>query len=210
MTLNLDVVYRDLDSSLRKFIRNRVADHDITEDILQEVYIKIHTSIGSLRDTKRLTPWVYQITRNAIIDQYRRARPESELQENLVALQPEEPDVYANLAASVRGMMNCLPGEYRQALELADLQGMKQKEVAEQIGLSVSGAKSRIQRARQKLKQAFLDCCHFEFDHGGKVMDFQSNCDRCGNPENQYNCGDKPCEQPQPTAGQMKTNCSHP
>ena len=210
MILNLDVVYRDFDNSLRKFIRSRVADYDITEDILQEVYIKIHTSIGSLRDTKRLTPWVYQITRNAIIDQYRRARPESELPENLVAPQPEEPDVYANLAASIRGMMNCLPGEYRQALELADLQGMKQKEVAEQIGLSVSGAKSRIQRARQKLKQTFLDCCHFEFDHGGKVMAFQSNCDRCGNPENQYNCGDKPCENPQPTAGQMKTGCSSP
>jgi len=210
MTLNLDVVYHDLDNSLRKFIWSRVADHDLTEDILQDVYIKIHNNIDDIRDTKRLTPWIYQITRNAIIDQYRRARPESELQENLVAPQPEEPDVYANLAASVRGMMNCLPGEYRQALELADLQGMKQGEVAEQIGLSISGAKSRVQRARQKLKQAFLDCCHFEFDHRGKVMDFQSNCDRCSNPADQNNCGDKPCEQLQPTAGQMKTGCSPP
>jgi RNA polymerase sigma-70 factor (ECF subfamily) len=194
MTVSLETVYRDFDSGLRKFIRRRINDKDASEDILQEVYIKIHDNIGNLRDTKRLSFWIYQITRNAIIDQYRRDRPGAKLTEDLTAPQIEEPDLYAELASSVRGMLDCLPADYRQALLLADLQGMKQNEVARHLGLSLSGAKSRIQRARQKLKQAFLDCCHFEFDHNGRLMDFQSNCDRCADRQSQSTCKDESCE----------------
>ena len=182
MTLNIDMVYHEFDNSLRKFIRGRVTDKDMAEDILQDVYLKIHNNIGQVRDADRLTSWVYQITRNTIIDQYRRARPEADLEDIFATPQVSESDIFTELAASVRTMLNCLPPSSRQVLELVDLRGMKQEEVASQLGLSLSGTKSRIQRARQKLKQAFLDCCHFEFDHRGKVMDFQSNCDRCGNP----------------------------
>lgn len=194
MPLNFDTVYQDFDNRLRKFIHGRVADNEMAEDILQDVYIKIHDNIGQVRDADRLTSWVYQITRNTIIDQYRRTRPEVELEDVLVAPQASEPDIFTELADSVRTMLNCLPPSSRQALELADLRGMKQEEVASQLGLSISGAKSRVQRARQKLKQAFLDCCHFEFDHNGRAMDFQSNCDRCANESHRSGCKDKPCE----------------
>ena len=206
MAVSFETVYRDFDSSLRKFIRRRIDDKDTSEDILQEVYIKIHGNIGNLRDTKRLSFWIYQITRNAIIDQYRRGRPGTQLTEDLTAPQIEEPDLYAELASSVRGILDCLPADDRQALLLADLQGMKQSEVARHLGLSLSGAKSRIQRARQKLKQAFLDCCHFEFDHSGRLMDFQSNCDRCANRQTQSTCKDEPCEDTHLPSGQMVAN----
>ena len=198
MTLTLERVYHDFDNSLRKFIHGRVANAETAEDILQEVYIKIHNNIGHVRDDNRLTPWIYQITRNAIIDQYRRARPEVELEDIFAAPQVSEPDIFTELAASVRTMLSCLPPSSRQALELADLRGMKQEEVASQLGLSLSGTKSRIQRARQKLKQAFLDCCHFEFDHNGRAMDFQPNCDRCAEPLSQSACEDESCASPPP------------
>lgn len=194
MNMSLDSVYREFDSSLRKFIQSRVDDRDNAEDILQEVYIKIHNNIDSVRNGDRLVSWIYQITRNAITDQYRRSHPESELKEDLVANQPEELDLYSELASSLQGMLNCLPKMYREALEWADLQGMKQEVVAKKLGLSLSGAKSRVQRARQKLKQAFLDCCHFEFDHNGKAIDFQSNCDRCADAQSQIDCKNGNCE----------------
>jgi RNA polymerase sigma-70 factor (ECF subfamily) len=193
MTLTLDTIYRDFDKSLRKFIRGRVADNEIAEDILHDVYIKIHNNIGQVREADSLTSWVYQITRNTIIDQYRRTRPEVELEDVFVAQQASEPDIFSELAASVRTMLNCLPPSSRQVLELADLRGTKQEEVASLLGLSLSGAKSRIQRARQKLKQAFLDCCHFEFDHNGRAMDFQPNCDRCAEHSSLSGCNDESC-----------------
>jgi RNA polymerase sigma-70 factor (ECF subfamily) len=65
-----------------------------------------------------------------------------------------------------------LPEGYRRALTQADLEGRTQKEVAGELGLSLSGAKSRVQRARRKLKAALLSCCHFELDRLGNVLDY--------------------------------------
>ena len=70
-------------------------------------------------------------------------------------------------------MVESLPDDYRQALLLTEYEGLTQRELAERLGLSVSGAKSRVQRAREKLKEMLLDCCHFEFDRLGRVIDYQ-------------------------------------
>lgn len=193
MNLNLELVYHEFDNNLRKFIHRRVFDADASEDILQDVYLKIHDGIDKLREPERLTPWVFQIARNAIVDHHRRSHPESDLEEDLVALPTDEPDLYAELASTVHGMLACLPMHYRKALELADLQGMKQDDVAKILGLSLSGVKSRVQRARQKLKQAFLACCHFEFDHNGRAVEFQSNCGHCSENRSDDGCVDQSC-----------------
>jgi RNA polymerase sigma-70 factor, ECF subfamily len=75
------------------------------------------------------------------------------------------------------------PDEYRQALLLTEYKGLTQRELAERLGLSFSGAKSRVQRAREKLKAMLLDCCHFEFDRLGKVIDYQPKCACCRDRE---------------------------
>lgn len=177
--MTFEHIYLDFDAKLRNFILGRVGDLDLTEDILQDVYLKIHSHLDGLRDSEKLESWIYQIVRNAIVDYYRRRRPEDELPENLPALQEEQPDATAELASSVHEMLNCIPEKYRQALTLTDIQGLTQAEMAAQLGLSVSGAKSRVQRAREKLKAAFLDCCHFEFDRYNKVIDYEPNCSHC-------------------------------
>jgi RNA polymerase sigma-70 factor, ECF subfamily len=185
MVASLETIYNDFHTKLYRFIAGRVPDGDIAEDILQDVYLKIHTHIDGLRETDRLESWIYQITRNAIIDHYRRARPQEELSESLASPLENEPEAVSELASSVRGMLDCLPDAYRQALELTELQGLSQVELATRLNISVSGAKSRVQRGREKLKEAFLDCCHFEFDRLGKVMDYRPKCDHCAGDQNQ-------------------------
>jgi len=69
--------------------------------------------------------------------------------------------------------------DYREALILTEYQGLTQKELGEKLGISFSGAKSRVQRAREKLKTMLLDCCHFEIDRLGRVIDYQPRCDCC-------------------------------
>jgi len=176
--MTFDTIYQEFDARLRSFILGRVSDRDVTEDILQDVYLKIHGNIDSLQSLDKLESWIYQITRHAIIDHYRRSRPEQELPENLTDPQ-EEPDAVADLAPSVYEMLNTIPEKYRQALTLTEIHGLTQVEMAEQLGLTVSGAKSRVQRAREKLKNAFLDCCHFEFDRMGKVIHYEPKCSQC-------------------------------
>ena len=179
MDASLEAIYGDFHSSLRSFTLRRVSDLDTAEDILQDVYLKIHLHISDLQKGESLESWIYRITRNVIIDYYRRVRPQDDLPESLASPIDEEPDAVSELALSVRGMLHCIPPKYRQALELTELQGYSQVELAKKLNISVSGAKSRVQRARQKLKEAFMDCCHFEFDRLGRVVDYHPKCEQC-------------------------------
>ncbi len=174
-----ETVYTRFHDRLRLFTLRHVSDPQLADDILQDVYLKIHAHIQDLRAADRLESWLFQVTRNAIADHYRSSRHHADLPETLPAPPADEPDFADELAASIRDMLCSLPPKDRQALELADLQGLTQTQLAARLGISLSGAKSRVQRARQKLKEAFLDCCHFEFDRYGRVIDSTPNCPEC-------------------------------
>ena len=139
---------------LLQFVRRRVTDEASAEDILQDVFLKVHTHIGTLSDTAKLQGWLYQLTRNAIIDHYRHTRITVDVPEELpAAVEADENDVVAQLTPAVKAMVVALPDIYREALRLTEYEGLTQKELAERLGISVSGAKSRVQRARQMLRQ---------------------------------------------------------
>jgi RNA polymerase sigma-70 factor (ECF subfamily) len=182
MSLNTELIWEAFHTPLHGFIRKRVSDEMVAEDLLQEVFLKIHQNGDALQDVKKLESWIYQITRNAIIDFYRSARPMSSLDAPEVLDLPEElpdDDIVSELLPCVRAMVNNLPEQDRQALVLTEYQGLTQKEFGERIGLTFSGAKSRVQRAREKLKQQLLTCCHFELDRRGHVVNYQSRCQCC-------------------------------
>lgn len=179
-------IWEEFGDSLRDFIRRRVNDPQDAEDILQEVFLKIHAHIHTLQDNDRLVPWLYQVARNTLIDYYRKQRPMLEISEMyLDGAQQVDEDPAAQLAAGLRDFLACLPAEYRQALVLTELEGLKQAELAGRTGLSLSGAKSRVQRGREMLRQALLECCHFEFDRRRHIRDYiprQDCCDQCRQP----------------------------
>lgn len=172
-------VWEEFNVGLKHFILKRVPDEPSAEDILQDVFLKIHVHIDTLREEDKLQSWIYQIARNAIYDYYRVHKATSELPE--MPSVPEEPsdDVIKELIPSVKEMVDSLPADYRQALILTEYEGLTQRELAEKLGLSLSGAKSRVQRAREKLKSMLLNCCHFEFDRQGRIIDYEPNCDCC-------------------------------
>lgn len=180
MQINLEPIWEQFHSRLQKFIRSRVEDDATADDIVQTVFLRIHTNMESLSDSNRLESWVFQIARNAIIDHYRRRRDLVEISETTPADDDFiEPDAAENLASSMRSMVEELPEPYRQALILTEYEGLTQAEMAERLGISLSGAKSRVQRARQRIKDELLACCHFEFDRYGRVIDYWEHCCCC-------------------------------
>ena len=183
MSLTTEQAWNAFHAPLQQFIRTRVSDGSTAEDILQEVFLKIHQRIGTLKDVRKLESWVYQITRNTIIDYYRsKEQPRVSLDApEVLELAEDLPDddVVSDLFPAVRAMVKSLPEQDRQALVLTEYQGLTQKEYGERLGLSFSGAKSRVQRAREKLKQMLLECCHFELDRRGHIIDYQPNCQCC-------------------------------
>ena len=84
------------------------------------------------------------------------------------------------LAGCLVPMIDRLPEKYAEAIRLSEIDGLTQKEVSERQGLSLSGAKSRIQRGRAMLKEMLTDCCRFHFDHQGKVVDYEGKGSKCG------------------------------
>ena len=182
MTMPSEQLWETFNVPLQQFIRRRVRDQHSAEDILQDIFLTIHLHIDTLHSQERIASWIYQITRNAIADYYRSQRPAVDLPETLVA--PDEladDDLVRELLPCMAAMVDALPMAYREALRLTEDQGLSQKALSERLGISFSGAKSRVQRARAKLKQQLLDCCHFQFDHAGRIIDYQPRCASCEN-----------------------------
>lgn len=189
MLATTEMIWEDFHDRLYQFIRRRVADEQHAEDILQDVFLKVHTHVETLRNDDSLVAWLYQLTRNRIIDYYRTGQIVSEKVPDLpYELESSLENVELELAPAIRMMIECLPPIYREALILTEYQGLTQRELAELLNLSLPGAKSRVQRAREKLKAMLLDCCHFEFDRLGRVIDYQPHC-ACG-AETEVACSD--------------------
>ncbi len=173
-------VWETFHAQLRAFIGARVGASADADDILQNVFVKIHTHIHTLRKQDRLATWVYQITRNAIIDSYRARHPHQSMPAELGAWDaPQESDPATQIGEYLRILVNGLAPKYRTAIILAEYNGLTSEELGRRLGLSVSGAKSRLQRARSQLRKQLLDCCRFEFDHAGNLLDYEPNPNCC-------------------------------
>lgn len=176
-------VWQEYHSRLRAFIKSRISNDTATDDTLQNVFLKMHTGLDSLKEETKLKSWLYQIARNAIIDYFRSQKPTVDIPEWFP--QPEtDPSekVTQELSECLQPMIQLLPENYREAVILSELKGLTQKEVAKVQGTSLSGAKSRVQRGRALLKEMLADCCRLEFDHSGRLCDYERKgkaCDAC-------------------------------
>jgi len=178
---HLEELWNDYSSRLLAFIRGRVDDETEADDILQEVFLRVHTGLCCREAVGNLESWIYRVTRNLVIDHYRRRRPVGELSQTIPSTEslPLEEDPRTRLAFSLRDTVDELPAPYREALVATEYEGLSQQQYADRAGISLSGAKSRVQRAREKLRQLFLDCCHFELDRLGRIVDYHERCCRC-------------------------------
>jgi RNA polymerase sigma-70 factor (ECF subfamily) len=186
--MQMEKVWRSFSDPLKQFIGKRVSNEFDTDDILQDVFIKIHLHIKNLQDDQKIHSWIYQITRHTIIDFYRKRKRESIYSQTVVdqvdLLFPDSHDAHEELSKCLKEMVNNLPVTYREAIQFTEFQGMTQKELAQQLGISLSGAKSRVQRARVKLAEMLLACCQIELDRRGTVIAYTphkvsciDNCD---------------------------------
>jgi RNA polymerase sigma-70 factor (ECF subfamily) len=171
-SLSTEQIWELLSAKLRSFLLQRVSDPQVAEDLLQETFLRIHQKLDGMDDEQRITAWVFQIARNLVTDHYRskaRAIPTT-VTEDIEILTSEEGNLNELAESWISGMIAQLPDAYRAAVELYELQGMPQREIADKLDISLSGAKSRVQRGRAKLKSLLFDCCSFERDRRGNII----------------------------------------
>ncbi len=170
-------LWRDHHAKLRRFVRRRVSDHYDAEDIVQDVFVRAQESLHQLESADRAGAWLARIAANRLIDHYRSRRPSEELPEDLAADAPEDDPVIA-LAPCLPEMIEQLPPTYRDALRLSEIDGIPQRAVAQRLALSLSGAKSRVQRGRLLLRQLVEKCCRV-FMAGQSIVGFERIAQRC-------------------------------
>lgn len=176
--MNSEEIWEDFHAALFRFIKARVSNRADAEDILQEVFLKIHTRKEALRDEERLAGWVFRLASNAVSDHFRRLKKPNIGE---VAVEGESRPVYAGRSRSteqefalcVRPFVEMLDEPYRQALILTEFEGMTLSKAAGRAEISVSGMKSRVQRGRKMLRGHLESCCVVETDCRGQIIDYE-------------------------------------
>jgi len=165
-----------LSEVLKGFILGKVKDPVLAEDLLQETLIKIHLNIHRLRHEDKMIQWAFQIARNARSDHFKKLKKESERGGIPPSSEVEctESSFNEALATWIPEAIKLLPEKYREAIYLTEIEGLTQREMADHLGLSYSGAKSRVQRGREKLKDIILQCCQVTTDKYGNVLEYHS------------------------------------
>jgi RNA polymerase sigma-70 factor (ECF subfamily) len=158
---------------LYDYIRARSRSSQDAEDILQDVFEKVHSRIGTLEETANLAAWLYRVTHNTIVDHYRKKQLSPTPQEPATAVEADVATAEQSIAPFLHDLIDALPAPYRDALTLTELEGLTQQEMGHQLGLSTSGAKSRVQRGRAMVRDQLLNCCHIELDQRRHVIDYQ-------------------------------------
>lgn len=149
------------------FIRKRVEDPDLAEDILQDSLPRAIRAAPELRDEERLIPWFYRVLRNAIIDAYR--RHSAEQKHVVVADIPDvaaEPERDAELCACFERLIPMLKTDYADLIQAVELGDESPDHTAGRLGNTLKNLKVRRHRARQALRRKLEETCRTCADHG--------------------------------------------
>jgi RNA polymerase sigma-70 factor (ECF subfamily) len=162
-------IWRDYHSDLQRFIANKVRDDQIAKDLLQEVFIKVHTKIDQLTDSAKLKSWLFTIARNTVMDYFNSSPNTQELTDISVQSTIDEINNHSEQDC-LPGIINHLPNKYKKPLYLADIKGVKQNDIAQKLNLPLPTIKSQIQRGRKLIVQGYMDCCDYKLNEKGKLV----------------------------------------
>ena len=183
--INIESLWTNIYGELFGFVSKHIKNRDDVNDIIQDTFIKVKTNIDSLKNPAKVESWIFQIARNTMNDFFRKQKKSFAIVENTEEISLEqdaatEDDIKVkrqtqHFSEYAGFVVSELPEKYRIAVHMADLEGLSMKAVAEELGISVSGAKSRVQRGRKMIKEIILECCEVNTDKYGNIVDYKPN-----------------------------------
>ncbi len=195
VTIDTERVWAQMHTSLHAFVNRRVRQPADADDIVQRVFLQLHRSVPTLRDADRIHAWLYQTARCAIADFYRspvnrREMPAGDAVDVVgegggAGIRDDEVDAsaHAELAQCLQPLLGTLTDVDREALQLVEIDDLSQADAARRLGLSLSGMKSRVQRARARLRTVVEQCCRVDLDRRGGVIAYEArsagSCEGC-------------------------------
>jgi len=166
--------YEKIYKQIGAYVRKLTSDSEYIDEVTQEVFLKIHRSIGTLKNDEKLTSWLNRIVYTTLIDHYNK-RKKTPVSEAVLfeALPDDKNEDNVALMACIMELLEFLPIEQRELLKAVEIDGLKQTDYAKQHNIKLSTVKSRVQRAKQKIKEQILSGCYLRTDKFGNVVDYQ-------------------------------------
>jgi len=157
---------------IRSFLVNRAASATEADDLLQDVFLKALLQGKDFCALDNPRAWLFHVARNLLVDRLRLTKDQVPLPDDLHDESSADPVPVDLLSHCLPRVLTELSPEDREAILLCDMQGVTQKDYAHQLGLSLPAAKSRVQRARLRLRTQLAEACQVSFDDEGKVCCF--------------------------------------
>lgn len=158
---------------LRSYLLHRLGDAQLAEDLLQETFVKAMKQGRDFCALGQARAWLFQVARNALVDHWRAAgRLQTEplpLMDELPAPEPAGLEPVDALSSCLSRVLGELAPADAQILRACEFDGLTVKAFAEAQGLSLSAAKARLLRARQRLRAQMTQDCQVRFDDSGRV-----------------------------------------
>jgi len=188
--MEVEEIWESFNENLHNYVKRRVLDKSLADDIVQDVFLKVMKNIQKLNEVENIQQYLYKITHNTMVDSFRSrklvfqelelntAEHSSHLSKNTLNIEPEIESLNSIVSKScIKPFIEKLPEKYKTALIAAEINNVTQKELAERFDISYSGAKSRVQRGKEKLKNLLQECCNFKYDtYGNLIKSNKKNC----------------------------------
>jgi len=173
-------IWEDFNQAIRDYVESRIGKQALVDDIVQDVFLKLMNKIATIEEVNDIQPYLFKMAKNTITDHFR-AQKKLAIPTNLAQdLDQQKDGLDLNQIISkhcIIPFIENLDSKYKEALMLSEIEKMPQKELAKHLNISYSGAKSRVQRGREKLKESLMACCNFETDSYGNLIKKENhNC----------------------------------
>ncbi len=186
--MDFDEIYAELQPKIRSYLSRMLGDQEV-EDSLQEVFTKVSRGLATFKGQSKPSTWVYRIATNTAIDKLRSSASRKKwdpapLEDNIEALNTastithsatatDKKIIRKEMSACVHEYVDRLPPDHRTVLILKEIEGFKNREIAEILQISLDNVKVRLHRARARLKQELDEGCDFYYNEDGSLA-----CDR--------------------------------
>lgn len=168
-------VWKLYSKEVKYLILSKVKDNSIADDLLQETFLKIHTKLHTLKNITKIKSWTFSVARNTVFDYFKSIN-------NTIAIETVEDTSTVFEHTEKDCLLNHirnLDKKYRTPLFLADIKGVKQALIAKQLNLPLPTVKSRVQRARKKITEGYMDCCGYTLNDKGVLVGEMQDREDC-------------------------------
>ncbi|WP_417228418.1 RNA polymerase sigma factor SigZ [Amphritea sp.] len=176
--MNIEVIWTTYRTDIKSFLHSKISNPVDVEELLQETFIRAYQNIDNLNSKEKVKSWLFMIARNITIDFYRKNNKTDNIHPEDLWHANQDTDTEHVFSRCVQPLINDLSDDMAKLLTAIDLQGQSQKKYAENLGISYSTLKSRVQKGRKQLHELFHEYCDISVDRYGNIIEYQIKPDK--------------------------------